>query len=41
LLLFWKGKERFADLLKSPRLPRRTVPFSVVSVGIRDTQSSR
>ncbi|CBJ28124.1 rad51 homolog C [Ectocarpus siliculosus] len=41
LLLLWKGQERFAELLKSPRLRRKTVPFSVVGVGIRDTQSSR
>lgn len=40
LLLFWKGKERFAELLKSPRLRQKTVPFSVVGVGIRDAQGS-
>eukprot|EP00752_Nemacystus_decipiens_P005333 g4837.t1 len=41
LLLFWRGNDRFAELLKSPRLRQKTVPFSVVRVGIRDTQSSR
>ncbi|CAN0482546.1 unnamed protein product, partial [Laminaria digitata] len=41
LLLFWKGQERFAELLKSPRLRQKTVPFAVVGVGIRDTHSSR
>lgn len=40
ILLFWRGKDRFAELLKSPRLAPKTVPFSVAGVGIRDTQAS-
>ncbi|CAM9368832.1 unnamed protein product, partial [Discosporangium mesarthrocarpum] len=41
VLLFWNGEERFAELLKSPRLPRRTVRFSVTASGIRDSPEAR
>lgn len=40
ILLLWKGKYRFAELLKSPRLPNKTAPFTVAGVGIRDTPAS-
>ncbi|CAM9925867.1 unnamed protein product [Ascophyllum nodosum] len=40
LLLFWNGEDRFAELLKSPRLRHKTVPFAVVRVGIRDAHAA-
>ncbi|CAM9287855.1 unnamed protein product [Chrysoparadoxa australica] len=41
MMLYWRGAQRCAELLKSPRLQCQTVAFRVSKLGVRDIPAGR